>query len=104
MSQTASIPTGASASVGTIYSLYCKITISRRNRILSPVTSFTLLVRTTRKAWRELASRYGFGPDMEVVVGDVFVVGTGSGKIQDRYLDQIIKIPNRNSEFRYTLS
>ncbi|XP_050432724.1 uncharacterized protein K02A2.6-like [Adelges cooleyi] len=37
---------------------------------------------------RELASKCGFGPELEVVVRDVFVVGMGSGKIQDRLLEE----------------
>lgn len=37
---------------------------------------------------RELASKCGFGPELEIVVRDIFVVGMGSGKIQDRLLEE----------------
>ena len=36
---------------------------------------------------RELTSKCGFGPELEIVVRYVFVVGMGSGKIQDRLLE-----------------
>ncbi|KAL4142449.1 hypothetical protein QTP88_004904 [Uroleucon formosanum] len=37
---------------------------------------------------RELASKCGFGPELEIVVRDIFVTGMGSGKIQDRLLEE----------------
>ncbi|XP_060871351.1 uncharacterized protein LOC132945596 [Metopolophium dirhodum] len=37
---------------------------------------------------RELASLCGFGPELEIVVRDIFVVGMGSGKIQDWLLEE----------------
>lgn len=36
---------------------------------------------------KDLASRCNFGAKLEVVLRDVFVVGMGSGKIQDRLLE-----------------
>lgn len=36
---------------------------------------------------KDLASRCNFGAELEVVLRDVFVVGMGSGKIQDRLLE-----------------
>ncbi|CAI6351566.1 unnamed protein product [Macrosiphum euphorbiae] len=37
---------------------------------------------------RDLASKCGFGTELEVVMRDVFVVGMGSGRVQDRLLEE----------------
>ncbi|CAI6367655.1 unnamed protein product [Macrosiphum euphorbiae] len=37
---------------------------------------------------RDFASKCGFGTELEVVMRDVFVVGMGSGRVQDRLLEE----------------
>jgi len=37
---------------------------------------------------RDLASKCKFGSEMDIVIRDIFMVGMGTGKIQDRLLEE----------------